>query len=47
MACNIKSERFRRMNRRPEAARTLVGVVADVLPASQVLRPSFVARLLL
>jgi flavin-dependent dehydrogenase len=36
-----------RLERRPETARTLIGVVADVLPASRVLAPGFLARLLL
>lgn len=35
-----------RLNRRPEVARTLVGVIADVTPASRVLHPGFVAGLL-
>ncbi|MFN3653428.1 MAG: NAD(P)/FAD-dependent oxidoreductase [Armatimonadota bacterium] len=35
-----------RLRRRPETARTLVGVVADVLPASRAFAPPFLARLL-
>lgn len=36
-----------RLNRRPETARTLVGVIADVLPANQAMWPGFLARLVL
>lgn len=34
-----------RLNQRPEVARTLIGVIADVLPASRAMMPDFLARL--
>jgi len=36
-----------RLNRRPETARQLVGVIGDVLPASRAMWPGFLARLVL
>jgi hypothetical protein len=36
-----------RLERRPDAARTLIGVVADVFPACRTLSPRFLAQLLL
>jgi flavin-dependent dehydrogenase len=36
-----------RLNRRPDTARELVGVIADVLPATRALWPGFLARLVL
>lgn len=34
-----------RLNRRPETARTLIGVIADVVPVKRLLSPGFLARL--
>ena len=42
----LRSAVLRRLDGRPDLARALVGVVADVLPASRVLRPGFLAQLL-
>jgi len=36
---------LRRLDERPDRARTLVGVVADILPASHALNPGFLCRL--
>ena len=42
----LLSHVLERLERRPDAARTLIGVVADVLPAYRTLSPRFLAQLL-